>query len=48
MFHDLLTSGEMSFMQFTIMAEMKISTVQDTANSQGGATKVIQCPLIGH
>ena len=39
-FHDLLTPGEMQFMQFSIMSEMKVSTVQDITNPQGGATKV--------
>ena len=39
-FHDLLTPEEMQFMQFSIMSEMKVSTVQDITNPQGGATKV--------
>ena len=42
MFHDLWTPEEMKFMQFTIMSEMKISTVQDTSNPGGGATKVTE------
>ena len=40
LFHDLLTSEEMKFMQFSILSEMKISTVQDT--SSPGATKVTE------
>ena len=40
MFHDFLTQEEMRFMQFSIMSDMKVSTVQDTRNPEGGATKV--------
>ena len=39
MFHDFITDEEIKSMKFSIMAEMKVSTVQDLNSKDGGGTK---------